>query len=205
MRFLWLILLWGLTSVAQADIYRRIDADGVMHFTNAPIPGDKRFQRVLKIPIRPLAATIPRVVRAHGPISPRLLGGQFTAEIDQLATELQIDPALIRAVVQIESASDPTAVSNKGAMGLMQLMPATAKRYGVADPFDPAQNLRGGARYLRDLLTMFNNDIELALAAYNAGEQSVIRFGHRIPPFAETIHYVPKVLSVYRRLRGEVM
>lgn len=176
-----------------------------MHFTNVPIPGDKRFQRVLKTPNRPLSAAIPRVARPHDPFSPRLFGGQFTEEINRLAEELQIDPALVRAVVQVESASDPTAVSNKGAMGLMQLMPATARRYGVADPFDPAQNLRGGARYLRDLLTMFNNDIELALAAYNAGEQSVIRFGHRIPPFAETIHYVPKVLSVYRRLRGEVM
>jgi soluble lytic murein transglycosylase-like protein len=90
-------------------------------------------------------------------------------------------------------------VSGKGAAGLMQLMPDTAKRYGVADRFDPRQNLEGGARYLRDLLRLFDNNVSLALAAYNAGENAVARYGNRIPPYRETLNYVPRVLDFYQR------
>jgi soluble lytic murein transglycosylase-like protein len=89
-------------------------------------------------------------------------------------------------------------------MGLMQLMPATARRYGVSDPFDSLENVRGGTRYLHDLLGIFNNDIELTVAAYNAGEQAVIRHGNRIPPYRETLEYVPRVLSIYRDLRARM-
>jgi len=92
------------------------------------------------------------------------------------------------------------AVSKRGASGLMQLMPETAKRYGVADIFDPKQNIRAGAQYLRDLLKMFNNDLRLVLAAYNAGEKAVVRHGSKIPPYPETAAYVPKVLAFYKKL-----
>ena len=85
----------------------------------------------------------------------------------------------------------------------MQLMPGTAKRYGVADPFDPVQNLNGGAKYLRDLLNMFSSDMSLALAAFNAGEGAVVKYGNRIPPYRETVRYVPRVLDYYRRYRAD--
>ena len=105
-------------------------------------------------------------------------------------------------MISVESSYNPKAVSNKGAAGLMQLMPGTAKRYGVADAFDPAQKLRGGANYLRDLLKLFDSDVSLALAAFNAGEDAVMKHGNRIPPYRETLRYVPKVLDYYQRYRA---
>ena len=122
--------------------------------------------------------------------------------IDRAAMATRLRPALIHAVVRAESAYRSDAVSSKGAMGLMQLMPATAQRYGVSDRSDPAQNLRGGSEYLRDLLVMFENDLQLALAAYNAGENAVIRYGRRIPPYAETQNYVRKVIGFYNAMKG---
>jgi soluble lytic murein transglycosylase-like protein len=112
-----------------------------------------------------------------------------------------VDPALLHAVVTVESGYNARALSPKGAVGLMQLMPDTARRYAVGDIWDPVDNVRGGARYLRDLLGMFNDNLSLAIAAYNAGEKAVIRYGHRIPPYSETQNYVPKVLGFYTRYR----
>ena len=111
------------------------------------------------------------------------------------ASNQGVDPALVEAIVAVESAFNPMAVSVKGAMGLMQLMPQTASRYGVADPFDPKQNVRGGTRHLRDLLLRFENLIH-ALAAYNAGERAVLRY-RGLPPYPETRDYVRKVLDRY--------
>jgi soluble lytic murein transglycosylase-like protein len=113
-----------------------------------------------------------------------------------------VDAALLHAVISVESGYDRYAVSPKGATGLMQLMPSTAARYGIRDIRDPQDNIRVGASYLRDLLAMFDNNVELALAAYNAGEQAVIRNGNRLPPYAETRRYVPMVVAHYRRLGG---
>ena len=104
--------------------------------------------------------------------------------------------------LESESAYQPDAVSHKGAVGLMQLMPGTAERYGVSDRHDPVQNLSGGTRYLRDLLEMFDNDLQLALAAYNAGENAVIRYGNKIPPYNETQGYVRKVIRFYNDMNG---
>lgn len=125
------------------------------------------------------------------------------ARFDQMVAEVAhthgLDGALLHAVISVESHYNPNAVSRTGAVGLMQLMPATAKRYGVTDSFDPAQNLHGGAKYLRDLLILFNSDISLVLAAYNAGEYAVIRNGNRIPPYPETRDYVPRVMGYYHQ------
>jgi len=118
--------------------------------------------------------------------------------IQRAASRHGLDPALLRAVIQAESSYDPFAVSYKGAIGLMQLMPNTAMRFGVWDPYDPEQNILGGARYLRELLGLFNSDVQLAVAAYNAGENNVIKYGMKIPPFQETQNYVNKVMSIYR-------
>lgn len=111
-----------------------------------------------------------------------------------------VDPALVEAVIAVESAYKPWAISPKGAMGLMQLMPQTASRYSVSNPFDPKENLSGGIRYLRDLLRRFGGDLPQALAAYNAGEAAVSRY-RGIPPFRETLDYVRKVLDRYRAAR----
>lgn len=123
------------------------------------------------------------------------------AEIDKLvqqsATKNQVDPDLVKAVIQVESGFDPKAVSNKGAMGLMQLIPATAHRFGVADPFDPKQNIEGGVNYLKYLMDLFGGDINLSLAAYNAGEHTVQK-SRGIPAIPETQDYVRKVTSIYQ-------
>ena len=127
---------------------------------------------------------------------------RYVPQIEQIARTYGLDPRLMHAVIGAESAYDPAAVSNKGAMGLMQLMPDTARRFGVEDPFDPTANMHGGARYLRWLMDRFQNDLELVLAAYNAGEGAVERYGNAIPPYAETRTYVARVLDYYNNSRG---
>ncbi len=126
--------------------------------------------------------------------------GQFRDLVEQAARRYGLDPALVDAVVRAESGYDPQATSPAGAAGLMQLMPATARALGVADPYDPAQNVEGGVRYLRGLLDRFG-DVALALAAYNAGPGAVVRFGG-VPPYRETRAYVERVLSTWQRLRA---
>ncbi len=124
----------------------------------------------------------------------------FHAEIESMAAAHKVDSRLVHAVVQVESAYLPGAVSRKGAAGLMQLMPMTAARYAVRDRFNPGQNLEGGIRYLADLIRMFPGDLGLALAAYNAGEGAVLRHGRRIPPYPETRAYVERVLARFAQL-----
>lgn len=141
------------------------------------------------------------IVKAPPP-QKRFASQRFSALIDEAARNTALDPALVHAVITVESRYNPAARSVKGAIGLMQVLPETAARYGVADPgISPAENLRAGTRYLSYLMTLFDNQIELALAAYNAGEYAVLRHGHRIPPYRETQNYVPAVLAIYHRLR----
>ena len=126
---------------------------------------------------------------------------RFSPHIDRIAAQNRLEPALLHAVISAESSYNPWAVSPKGAMGLMQLMPGTANRFGVGNPYDPVANMEGGARYLRWLLDLFN-DTRLAVAAYNAGEGAVQRYGNQIPPYRETQNYVVKVLGYYQQYRG---
>lgn len=175
--------LWLSPSPAQAaDVFYYVDREGTMHFTNTPT--DSRFHRFRgafsRARLAPTAAqradlndTIVRHSRRH-----------------------RVDPALLRAVIKAESDFDPTAVSRAGAMGLMQLMPQTAVTLDVRDPYNPDENVRGGAQYLRYLLDRFHGNVPLALAAYNAGETRVDRY-RNLPPIAETRHYVSKVLRFY--------
>lgn len=139
------------------------------------------------------------------PATPRLFAKQrFAGLIEEASRNTALDPALVHAVITIESGYNPAARSVKGAIGLMQVMPATAARYGVADPaISPQENLRAGTRYLRYLMELFDNRIELVLAAYNAGEFAVQRHGYRIPPYRETQNYVPAVLARYHQLRAQ--
>ena len=177
------VLIW--TGPALAEIYYRIDENGVARFTNAPTTPD---YRLLQPGILPSAS--------------RLTAASIDGLIEAFAAEHSIDAALIRAVIRAESNFNHRAVSRKGAQGLMQLMPATIGRLSVGDAFDPHENIGAGVRYLRQLLDQFQGDLTLALAAYNAGENAVLRY-RGVPPYQETREYVRKVLNQYRRTRGE--
>jgi soluble lytic murein transglycosylase-like protein len=128
---------------------------------------------------------------------------RYAPHIDAAADASNVPAALIEAVITAESAFNPLAISSTGAVGLMQLMPATAARFGVTDRTDPAQNILGGAKYLNFLLNKFKKNQKLAIAAYNAGEGNVKKYGNKIPPFKETRKYVPKVLSYYKKYRDD--
>jgi len=190
-----ILLCFSGAAPARADIYAFTDRTGVIHYSNVPV--DPRYERVIS---EPPAEAVPAVPTAnwHSRVA------AYSDLIDEAARRAKLSPALLRAVIAVESAFDPQAVSPKGAQGLMQLRPATAQRYGVRRPFDPRDNLQGGASYIRDLLKRYGNDLELALAAYNAGEDAVDRYGRTIPPFPETRAYVPAVLKFYRRFLADL-
>lgn len=145
----------------------------------------------------------PAALKAQA-ISARLADKPYARLIHSAALDAALDPALVHALIFVESGYDPAARSPKGAIGLMQVMPYTGLRYGVKDlEKSPKDNLRAGTLYLKDLMQQFNNRLELVLAAYNAGENTVLRYGERIPPYPETQRYVPAVLAKYRELVGE--
>jgi soluble lytic murein transglycosylase-like protein len=182
-------------GAASSDIFAYTDASGVTHYTNVPM--DSRYRLVAASPPEPSAD--PARASAPREVDWAARAGTYSHMIDRAAKKSALQPALLRAVIAIESAFNPRAVSSAGAQGLMQLHPDTARRYGVGDAFDPEQNLSGGARYLSDLMRRYHNNLELVLAAYNAGEQAVDRYGRQIPPYRETQAYVPAVLRLYRQ------
>lgn len=189
-----------LCTSAHADIFTYTDAEGVLHISN--VRQGSQYKLYLRSP-----ATRPQggQYNAAGPIKPlSLRRNTYNQFIEAAAQTYALEKEFLHAVINAESGYNPNAVSAKGATGLMQLMPGTARRYGVYNLRDPQENIRGGAQYLRDLLRMFNNDKRLALAAYNAGENAVVKHGYTIPPYAETRDYVPKVMRFYERLRGQV-
>jgi len=167
-------------SPALAQVFARVDADGAVHLSDRAQAGYAR-----------LAPAGLETDPAHA------------ALVRETSRRHRVDPRLVEALIRVESGFDAQAVSPKGAVGLMQLMPATALRYRVTDRFDPAQNVEGGVRYLRDLLALFGGDLQLALAAYNAGEEAVLRHGGRVPPYAESQTYVRRVTALYSRMLEE--
>ena len=189
-----MIILYLHTATAVADIYGYRDAEGRILLTNKSMSGEyvlvKRY-RTISQSSRP-NDSLKKMAQRRSRLSPM---------IEQIARKQSLQPELLHAVVRAESAYNHKAVSKKGAIGLMQLMPATARRYGVSNSRDPRQNLSGGARYLRHLLGLFKNNLPLALAAYNAGENAVMKHGRRIPPYPETQNYVRKVMSFYEAQR----
>ena len=215
-----------LAGPARADIYAFVDSNGVRHLSN--VPNDPRYKLVMRTPAYRKESTqassfAPTNLYAPGrsssaytrqgyntPRARRARAGRvnegdrqrFTPDINQIAARYRLEPALLHAVISAESSYNPWAVSPKGAMGMMQLMPGTANRFGVGNPYDPVANMHGGARYLRWLLDQFN-DTRLAVAAYNAGEGAVQRYGNQIPPYRETQDYVVKVLDYYQRYRTD--
>lgn len=190
------LLLALLPSVAHADIYVR-EVDGVPLYTDQPSGNAKSFSLFLRTRDLP-AGSMARQADSRL-IKQRM--ETYTPLIEHAAHAAALEPALLHAVIMVESGYNAAALSPKGARGLMQLMPETAKRFGTTNPHDPAENLRGGARYLAQLIREFDGELSLALAAYNAGENAVRRYGGRIPPYAETQRYVPAVLSRYALLR----
>ena len=186
------VLLLCAAMPAWADIYSFTDEQGVTHLTN--VPSDARYKVFLR--------SAPDVSEAGRPIAALARSAQYDPIIESASARTSIEPELLRAVIVVESGFDAQAVSPKGARGLMQLMPATAKAYGARNASDPKQNIHAGARYLRYLMDRYENNLELVLAAYNAGENAVERYQRQIPPYGETLRYVPKVLRVYRELRN---
>jgi soluble lytic murein transglycosylase-like protein len=193
-RFVLLAALALCSGFALADIYRSLDPNTPAKYTNM-LPAEGRLELYLKAK--------PAPIREEPAIDQRRFtvddNSRYASQIQAAAMANNIDAALIRAVISVESGYNPSAVSRAGAVGLMQLMPETAKRYNVTDRHDPKQNIHGGTQYLRDLLRMFNNDLHLAIAAYNAGERAVMKYGNRIPPYRETMAYVPKVMKFYKQ------
>ncbi|MGV8918041.1 MAG: lytic transglycosylase domain-containing protein [Pseudomonas sp.] len=188
-----LLAVLALAGVAQADMYISVDANGGYVLSNVHRPG-RHYERVIHEPA---------YAAARAEDMPQMIAERPYAEmVSAAAAANKLPAALLHAVIQIESHYNPSALSAKGAAGLMQLMPATARDMGVTNVYDPQANIQGGARYIKQLMTLFDNDIALAVAAYNAGPDAVISRGRVIPPFAETQRYVPNVLRQYRRLQG---
>jgi soluble lytic murein transglycosylase-like protein len=193
--FLIATLLAASAAAAHSQIYTYVDADGLRHYTD--VPDNNRYR---------LLILSPRDRTASGDRYDAMLlakAGRYDSIIERAATAASVEPNLLRAVIVVESGFNSRAVSKRGAMGLMQLMPATATRFGVSNPYDPLQNVHAGARYLKFLIDRFGQDVSLALAAYNAGEDAVDRNGGQIPPFSETMAYVPRVLKIYQMLRNQ--
>ena len=186
-----------LPNPAWADVYFFTNDAGMVSLSNVPV--DSRYKKLMEI--TGSGSEKSRSGNAAGNFANK---ARFEKVISDVAGIYGVDQALLHAIITVESGYIPNAVSRKGASGLMQLMPATARRYGVADSFDPVQNLHGGTQYLRDLLKLFNSDVGLALAAYNAGERAVLKHGRRIPPFLETTRYVPRVLAYYKKYQVEL-
>jgi soluble lytic murein transglycosylase-like protein len=195
MRLLPLVLglaVLGTAGAVRADVYSFVDSHGVVYYTNVPV--DPRYQFLLASP--------KEKTQSGQAYDAQLLAtaAKFDPLIESAAEAAAVEPELLRAVIAVESGFDPRAVSKAGAAGLMQLMPETARRYGVKDRFDPRQNIHAGARHLKSLIERYHNDVKLALAAYNAGEQAVDRCGQCIPPYRETQAYVPRVWRMYQHL-----
>src|ERR1017187_7104946 len=177
---------------AGSKIYTYMDADGIKHYTDVP---DNNRYKLLVLSSRDMTQS-----GQYYDQSLMARATQYDSIIEKAALSAAVEPNLLRAVIVVESGFNSRAVSKRGAMGLMQLMPATAIRFGVSNPYDPKQNVHAGARYLKFLIDRFGQDVRLALAAYNAGEEAVDRNGGRIPPFAEPMAYVPRVMKIYRML-----
>jgi soluble lytic murein transglycosylase-like protein len=183
--FFLVALTLGLASPASAQIYSWRDADGKLVLSDRPRPNQGAMSTY--------AVQGATTVRATKPLRSSK-SALYDASINEHSRRMGVSADLVRAVIQVESAFNPSALSNKGAMGLMQLMPATAQELGVVNPFEPDQNIRGGVAYLKRLLERYDNKVELALAAYNAGMGNVEKYG-AVPPFRETRDYVRKITS----------
>lgn len=183
-------ILCLLSVAVSADVYKRVAADGRVYYTDEPLKGFK-YKRIIRTKPKGYAKAYKYLAKNKKKFSPI---------IAKAAKKHSIDEKLIHAVIQTESAYNEKAISSAGAVGLMQLMPATAKRYGVSNRNNASQNIDGGTRYIKDLQKMFDSNLRLVLASYNAGEGAVKKYKNSIPPYPETQNYVRKVMKLYRSL-----
>ena len=199
-----LLLVSFYMSAANADIFGYADESGAIYLTDTP--SEEQYQLLVASPVEPVktvaADSVQKMSEEGGIEASSLRDLHYRDEVKVAAKSSGVESALLHAVIIAESNYNPKAISPKGATGLMQLMPFTARRFGVYNMYDPRQNIQGGARYLAYLLGKFNNDFKLAIAAYNAGENAVIRHGNQVPPYRETVNYVSKVMGLYKKLRS---
>ena len=195
-----LVLVLGVAApLCRADIYAYTDSGGTTHFSN--VPDDPRYKLIVRAPVETPVGVPADARRAAAWLARSVV---YDAAIIRAAGAANVRPELVRAVIVVESGFNPRAISRRGAIGLMQLLPSTARRYGAFNAFDPEQNILAGAHYLAALITRYGSDkLELVLAAYNAGENAVERYGGRVPPYKETRAYVPNVLRMYHALRAQ--
>ena len=183
-----IILLFS--SFAIADVFKRTDSEGRVYYTDTPVKGLK-YKRIIRTKPRGYANALKNIAKNKK---------KYASMIANAALKYKVEEKLLHAVIQTESAYNVKAISSAGAVGLMQLMPETAKRYGVTNRTNALQNIDGGTHYLKDLQKMFNSNLKLVLASYNAGEGAVKKYNNTIPPYPETRDYVRKVMNLYKRL-----
>lgn len=185
-----LTIITGSHSISHAaDIYKYVDENGVLHFTDTPISGEK-MELFIKDRLNSKSSYSQDYKSYY-------TSDEFNDIIEEAASANNVSSSLIKAMIKVESNFNPNAVSPKGAKGLMQIMPGTMRDLNIENPFNPYENVMGGSKYIRGLLRRFNNELTLALAAYNAGPGMVEKYNN-IPPFEETIGYVQKVLHFHR-------
>ena len=191
---------WLAAAGARADVYVSYQDEHAPRYASHPL--DASYRLLIRDP-EPAPAAQPRLPAM--PADPAVVRRRLALDplIERIATRHSVDAALVRAVVEVESRFNTNALSPKGAGGPMQLMPRTARQYGVADRFNPSHNVEAGVAHLKSLLTRFGGNVAVALAAYNAGEGAVARHRNGIPPYRETMLYVPQVLAAYARYRDE--
>jgi soluble lytic murein transglycosylase-like protein len=190
---------------ARADIYQYTDEHGVLHFTN--VSSGKNHKRVSSEPQGPRETAAPPKAHPAQPQPPSAQANIPAAYLDIINSACDrhgVDPSLVHAIVKVESDFNPYAMSRKGAMGLMQLMPQTAVNMNIKNSFNPTENIDGGVKYLRYLIDRYEGNLSLALAAYNSGETAVKRWG-TIPPFKETQNYVKRILKIYNGGNGSLV
>lgn len=188
-------VLFFASTLVQADVYRYVDKQGIVVLTDRPKhSGYKRLVKTWK-------GWVEDDNSSSKKFNWLVNQKKFDPLIRRIAKNHQLPHTLLHAVIATESSYNPNAVSRVGAVGLMQLMPETAKRYGVTNRHDPTENVKGGTRYLKHLLGLFNNNLKLALAAYNAGENAIKKYNNQIPPYKETKRYVKKVMRSYQNYR----
>jgi len=189
-RLLGVLLFLVFSGHVSADVYKRTGVDGRVYYTDTPIEGVK-YKRIIRTKPKSYAGAFKKLARNKKKYAPI---------IAKAAKKYRVDEKLLHAVIQTESAYDVKAISSAGAVGLMQLMPATASRYGVSNRKNATENIDGGTHYIKDLFKMFDSNLDLVLASYNAGEGAVKKYNNAIPPYPETQKYVKKVLKLYRKL-----
>lgn len=188
---------------AMADVYVDMEPTDAIMISNTQ--DTQKFTLKFSEPVDQAPVLTAAVLQKNAQKSPYKLSKReikslpYHSEVLKAASLTALEPALIHAVITVESKHNARAISQKGAYGLMQLMPATARRFHVKDKTSTEQNILAGSQYLRELLTLFNGDLNLSLAAYNAGPGAVQKYSNRVPPYRETMHYVPKVLKYYQQ------